>query len=227
MRNRNILPALGHKADANISKKKSKIVEALLQKEPSQDGAAIVQVGCSRSRFMSFFPTTLFNAFPHQFMGTLWDESTPLEWGAEFGGDVDVQSFSHVFCRMCFDESAKVKAAIDYCLCSRGRFGSSCSASCNQRHNGVACDLCGSHFCVAIPWDSSRQQLIRALSRRFRLHPALRSHLPPRCPGLERRRYALKARKTPHPRTSRRPTRQHSRCLQQVRLLIHGLALRR
>ena len=46
MRNRNILPALGFKADTNISKKKSELVEAMMEKEPSQDGASIVQVSC-------------------------------------------------------------------------------------------------------------------------------------------------------------------------------------
>jgi hypothetical protein len=102
----------------------------------------------SRSEFPIFpilidFQSHFSDLFDYQFLGVLWDEEMPLEWGALYGGKNDPQSFCHLFCKMCFDESLKVQAAIDTCLQNRGRFGPACSVDCNQRHDDIACFQCG------------------------------------------------------------------------------------
>ncbi len=94
------------------------------------------------SDFQSYFS----ELFDCQFLGALWNEEMPLDWGALYGGNSDPQSFCHLFCKMCFDECLKTQAAIDTCLRNRGSFGPMCSVDCNQRHDDVACSQCGQYL---------------------------------------------------------------------------------
>ena len=152
IRNRNIRSALrsprGNPANPNISQEKSEYASVLVDKEPAQDGASIIQVRISAIITESRF--CFFDLFAHQFLGVLWNEEMPLDWGALYGGSSDTQSFCHLFCKTCFDECVQVQAAIDSCLRSRGSFGPSCSVDCNQSHDGVSCQQCGQWFLVLL-----------------------------------------------------------------------------